>query len=313
MPLGRRLAAFALISLLTACAPAVQRDVSSRTAPESAAPKKVLAVAIPGQPPSPSLGLIGASIPGDSGHRHLLPLTHDGLVVEWQPGLYRGQLAVALPSIEDGSWRLNPNAKWHDGTRFTAADLAFSFTVYADPAYPNQGEAGKLMESVSSRDPYTLVVHWKTPYSMANRQAPGGAILPEHLLGDLYRVGERTALDNHEYFRSEFVGLGPYRVVRWEEGSHLEVQRFEEYYQGRSAIDTIIVRFVPDTNTMIANVLAGVVEVALPPLSVEAALEVKKRWQGSGNQVLVAPNGKLVVRSDPRLTFRSGVCASRCP
>jgi len=311
MPMGRSLA-FALILLLTACAPAVQRDISSRSAPEAAAPKKALTVAIPGQPPSPSLGLIGASIPGDSGHRHLPPLTHDGLAVEWQPGAYQGQLAVALPSFEDGSWRLNPdgsmdvtwrlrrNAKWHDGTPFTSADLVFSFSVYADPAYPNQGEAGKLMESVSAPDPSTFVVHWKSQYFMADRQAPGGAILPLHLLGDLYRAGDRTMLDNHEYFRSAFVGLGPYRLVHWEEASHVQVERFEDYYQGRPAIDTIIIRFVPDANAMIANILAGAVDVVLPPLSVEAALEVKKRWEGTGNLVTVGSSGKLVVL-DPQL------------
>jgi peptide/nickel transport system substrate-binding protein len=312
MLVSRCLAGIALASLLAACAPGGRPDAPGRSLPETAAPRKILTIAIPGQPPSPSLGLIGTSIPGDSGHRHLLPLTHDALAVEWYPGAYQAQLATAMPTFDDGSWRLNPdgtmdvtwrlrpNARWHDGSPFTSADLTFSFAVYADPAYPNQGEAGKLMESVSAPDPNTLVVHWRSAYATADRQAPGGSILPEHLLGELYRAGDRTALDNHEYFRSAFVGLGPYRVVHWEEGSNLEVQRFEDYYQGRPPIDTIIAQFVPEANTMIANVLAGTVDVALPPLSVDAALEVKKRWDGTGNQVLVASNGKLVVL-DPQL------------
>src|SRR5206468_11213475 len=58
-------------------------------------------------------------------------------------------LAVELPSVENGTWRLNPdgtmdvtwkipaNVKWHDGVPFTTDDLAFSYQVFSDPELPN--------------------------------------------------------------------------------------------------------------------------------------------------------------------------------
>ena len=177
------LAATALIAVLAAaCAPAARQDASSDAAPMAPTTRKVLNIAIPGQPPSPSLGLIGASIPGDSGHRHLVPLTHDALSVEWFPGFYQGQLATTLPTIENGGWRLNSdgtmdliwrlhqNVRWHDGSPFTSNDLLFSYTVYADPSYPNQGEAGKLMDSAAARS-----LHVRHPLEVGVRagRSPG--------------------------------------------------------------------------------------------------------------------------------------------
>jgi peptide/nickel transport system substrate-binding protein len=66
--------------------------------------------------------------------------------------------------------------------------------------------------------------------------------------------------------------------------------RFDDYYQGRPHLDALIVRFASDANTMIANILAGAVDVAFPPtLGLEAQLEVKQRWEGTGNEVIVTP------------------------
>jgi peptide/nickel transport system substrate-binding protein len=56
-------------------------------------------------------------------------------------------------------------------------------------------------------------------------------------------------------------------------------------------LDRVIVRFLGDPNTMVASILSRAVDVVLPPaVSVEAGLDVKDRWQGTGNQVLIGPN-----------------------
>jgi peptide/nickel transport system substrate-binding protein len=119
---------------------------------------------------------------------------------------------------------------------------------------------------------------------------------------DLYRASDdKAAFVNSSYFRSQFVGLGPYRLDRWEEGSHLELSRFDDYYQGRPAFNSILVRFITDANTMVANVLAGTVDVVLPPaVGLDVALEVQRRWEGTGNQVLAGASGALAAL-DPQV------------
>ncbi len=310
---GRLLLVIAVFSTLAACAPPSPSPAATQGGPSQVVAKKVISVGILREPATLSCGLTGCAISAEEGLANLPPLIHDGLAVEWEAASFRPLLATTLPSIEDGSWRLNsdgtmdttwhlhPNAKWHDGTPFTSADLVFTYTIYTDPNFPNRGEGRSLMESVSSPDPSTFVIHWKVPFAGAYKEPPGDDILPRHILEEAYRSGDRTAVVNSSWFRSEFVGLGPYRLVQWQQGSHLELGRFDDYYQGRPPLDTIIVRFIADANTMVANVLAGTLDVALPPVvGVEAALEVKRRWEGTGNQVNAAPNGKLVML-DPQL------------
>ena len=190
-------------------------------------------------------------------------------------------------------WKLHPNVKWHDGTPFTAEDLVFSGTVCRDAEIPCLVRSNiRSMASLSAPDPLTLVVDWSAPYANAD-QAEGLAPLPRHLLEDLYQA-DKTSFVLSPRFASEFVGLGPYRLERWELGSHIEFRRFDGYFRGRPPLDQVFVRFLGDANTMVAAILSGTVDVLLPlGVSLEEALDVRQRWQGTGNQVLFGPSNTL--------------------
>src|SRR5581483_1482823 len=119
------------------------------------------------------------------------------LDIEGQP---HPVLASAIPTQENGdfvinpdgtmvtTYRLRPNATWHDGSPITAADYAFAYEVYTDPAIPNQQPMPEpLMASVEAPDDATLVIHWKQPYLYGNTLGfqqlnP----LPRHLLEGEY-------------------------------------------------------------------------------------------------------------------------------
>src|SRR5207245_6723138 len=56
----------------------------------------------------------------------------------------------------------------------------------------------------------------------------------------------------------------------------------------------VTLRLLGDPNAMVANLLPGQVEVLLPiGVDVEAALEVKRRWEGARNQVRFIPTDLL--------------------
>ncbi|MBI4212944.1 MAG: hypothetical protein HY534_01425, partial [Chloroflexi bacterium] len=101
---------------------------------------------------------------------------------------------------------------------------------------------------------------------------------------------------DNRYFTTEFVGAGPFKLMRWEPGSHLEFERFEGYYRGPAKISSVTIRIIPDANTMAANILAEAVDVVLPAgIDVETAMEIRQRWQqqGTGHQVLMEGDDKL--------------------
>jgi peptide/nickel transport system substrate-binding protein len=185
--------------------------------------------------------------------------------------------------------------KWQAGTPFTADDLAFAFSVYKDPEIPTQiGRVLQLMTGVEVADPTTLVVHWSAIYVEADA-AFGLVPLPRHLMEPLYRT-DKASFSNSPLLSTEFVGLGAYKLSRWEPGTQIEFVRFDDYYMGRPPLDTIQVRFLNDPNVMAAAILAESVDVLLPTsVDIEAAVEIKRRWEGTGNQVQVLPNGAMIL------------------
>jgi peptide/nickel transport system substrate-binding protein len=296
----------ALVLMLAACAQPVgqARDSAGAPAVESRAAPKVLTIAIQTQLKGilidytqESKGIGGVSQPP--------PIVHNYLVADNGMNRFFPQLALEMPSVDSGTWsvhpdgrmettwKLRPNVRWHDGAPFTADDLVFSGTVCRDADIPCTSRSNiRAIESLSAPDPLTLVVYWSTPYANAD-QAEGLAPLPRHLLEELYQSDKATFVQSPR-FSTEFVGLGPYRMRHWELGSHIEFERFDAYYLGRPALDQVIVRFLGDTNTMVAAVLSGAADVVLPlGVSIEQALDVKERWQGTGNYVSFEPSTTL--------------------
>ena len=229
-------------------------------------------------------------------------VVHNFLAINNGMDIWLPQLAVDLPSIDKGTWtfssdggmevvwKIQPNVKWHDGTPFTADDLVFSGTVCKDAEISCRSRPNlATMAALTAQDPTTLVVRWSKPYVDAD-QAQGLSPLPKHLLEDVYQT-DKPNLTTNPHFSNEFVGLGPYRLTSWEPGAEMDFVRFDDYWRGRPLLDRVIVKFLGDPNTMVASILSGAVDVVLPPaVSVEAALDVKDRWQGTGNQVYVGPN-----------------------
>lgn len=298
---GRRFRAAVVAVALTlgACGPqAGSPDQRAASGEEPAARgPKVLTVAISREPTELQEDIPGAA--SKSGSADIFQIAHDSLVVRNpQTFSHEPRLALEMPSVERGTWRVNtdgtmdvtwrihPNARWHDGTPLTSTDLAFAFQVYGDPDIPSRvGAPLEIMHSVLTPDPHTLVVHWNQVYVNAD-EAPGLNPMPRHLLEDLYRT-DKANLPNSPRFSTEFVGLGPYRLTTWERGSHIEFARFDDYYRGRPPLDRVILRFIGDANARVTNILAEQVDVVMAPgVSIDAATEVQQRWQGTGNQVL---------------------------
>lgn len=293
-----------LASALTvsACGPQGSPQASSGDSSQIPRPPKVLTIAVRGEPSD--LGSFTATS-GSRGSDNVMPIVHNSLAQEDEREALQPQLAQAVPSTADGSWRINadgsmeatwrlrPNVKWQDGVPFTSADLLFSFEVYTSRDIPSKTKGQKeLIDSVQAPDPQTLVVRWSAPYFRANR---GEELLPlpRHLLEDLYRR-DKAAFADSRYFTTDFIGLGPYRMTHWELGSSIDFEPFADYYQGRPPLDRVIIKFIPDPNTIVANILAGAVDVVLPPsIDIDALVEIQGRWAGTRNVARAEPTGRF--------------------
>lgn len=61
------------------------------------------------------------------------------------------------------TWKIRPDAYWHDGTPLTAEDFGFGFEVIRDPRL-GVATLGEVVNMTGVRvvDPKTFVVSWKT-------------------------------------------------------------------------------------------------------------------------------------------------------
>jgi peptide/nickel transport system substrate-binding protein len=148
------------------------------------------------------------------------------------------------------------------------------------------GVAAGLIEKAEAPDSRTLTVTWAKPFvgaDMLFTTAPIAEVrlmpLPRHILDrDFAQApGDFRQLP---YWTKEFVGVGPFKLNQYVEGSHMVLRANDAYVLGRPKIDEIEIKFMPDTSTIAANLLAGAVDITLGArLTAEWGVQVRDTWR----------------------------------
>ncbi len=151
---------------------------------------------------------------------------------------------------------LRPEARWHDGTPITAADVAFSFeilTTEGDPVYATQ-LAG--VEGVETTGTHEVAFAFADP---DNRKLPliVGAM---PIVSEAY-FGERAF---GETTMEPPLGSGPYRIGKVDAGRSISYERVADYWGaalpvnvGRHNFGTILIDYYRDRTVMVEALKAG--------------------------------------------------------
>jgi peptide/nickel transport system substrate-binding protein len=292
---------FVMTFVAAACAPAQSPASPGSGQQPSQAPAmpKRIAASVASDFNALSAQVVRSGSGSRPGLKELEQLVHAGLTISDNGGVLRPQLAEAVPTVENGlwkvlpdgrmetTWRLREGAAWQDGTPLTAEDLVFTARVGQDREVPHfRNPALDPVERFEATDARTFVVHWKQPYieadSLLGAVASAQALpLPRHLLEAPYQENKAGLVDL-PYWSTGFVGAGPYRVRDWLFGSHLILDANPQYVLGRPRIDVVEVRFFADPNGVFAALLAGAVETPLGSrgISFEQAMQLREQWKG---------------------------------
>jgi peptide/nickel transport system substrate-binding protein len=299
MVLPRACSLLVILALLAgACSTASETTRSIQSTPvEQKAPRVKTLTFAEEVEPQLILTRMGNRIPQalrDMAHQHLSIYNDQGEIVP--------QLAVELPSRNAGTWVIRPdgtmqttyrihrNVTWHDGTPLTARDFVFGWTVAMDSDLPIESRiTAREIAGITTPDDYTLVIEWPKLYATANIIMHDDlGPLPVHLLKSIYET-DKSQFTNSAFWNREFVGVGPYRLVHWEPGSHVNLEAYDGFYAGRAKIDRITLRFISSDDTRTAYYLAGEVDFG-GVLTNEQKRQVQDEWERAGLKPTVIAN-----------------------
>lgn len=297
--------------LLAGCATGAPAGGGPAGSGASTSGPKTLRIALQGAW-EPGEGLFGYGSPGGfNGLEHFL-IFHASLMVHEPDGTLVPRLAQKLPTLQDGdwksfpdgrmevTWKLRPDARWHDGTPLTAQDFLMGWQILNDPDVPiSRPTYARLVSSIETPDPNTLVMHWREPSFQAGGNGTGFLLAhAAHILTQPFQAGDKQAFLNHPYWTTEFVGLGPYKFSRWERGSFIEGLAYDGYVHGRPKIDRVLVMYVGDANVVAAGMLSGNLDIipmgARLDVNTMVALE-SGGWGANGGTAFVVPFGVRTV------------------
>ena len=303
MSIGMTIATILIVAIvIVGCAAPQRPGATQSSASGASAPKEIRRVtaAIVGNPATVNMMINTAGSTGKvPGADEVEDLLNARLGMMGQDGVVRPQLAETIPTIENGlwtvltdgrmemTWKISSRAHWHDGVAFTAEDLVFTRGVQQErdmSVFRDTKMA--VVESVEAPDSHTLLVRWRQPFILADNIFEVG-IMPKHLLEPY--LEDKATFAELPYWRHEFVGTGPYRLREWAQGSHATLVANDGYVLGRPKIDEILVRFIPDPNTLLANVLSGEVDLTMGlGISLDQAIEVREQWRNGRAEVAIA-------------------------
>ena len=172
--------------------------------------------------------------------------------------------------LTEWTFKLRDNVFWHDGQRLTPEDYKWWLEIWfrgfkvgdkvRTPA-PIKSYYGELKEvQALDANRVKIVLSRPSPVLLETISEPTATVaLPRHLAQARMEAGE-VLISPADV---GFVGLGPFKFVKHEKGSQVQVKRFDKYWekdekgQQLPYLDGIDFPIIPDLNTIIAAFRTG--------------------------------------------------------
>ena len=188
-------------------------------------------------------------------------------------------LAESWTVSDDGlvySFKLRQDVEWHDGERFDADDVMFTWDRWlndpnsqwaSDFVYP-VGE-DSVPATITKIDDYTVEVTLPVPSSTFLYDICCWAgIVPEHLLSDFDTMADATE------FNENPVGTG---VLVFEELQSQDFVRFnfkKDYWRGQPHLDGFIWKVIPDADAEVTALANGEIDVVKNVFTTDMAARI---------------------------------------
>jgi peptide/nickel transport system substrate-binding protein len=176
-----------------------------------------------------------------------------------------GVLAEAWEVSADGlrwTFYLRDGITWHDGERFSAYDVKFTYDLHLNPETGSSytSDLSAKLASVEVMNTLTVRFHLRGPladfavdvavYPIIARHI-WEEIPPAEIMRDPGSTGEDPA---------RVVGTGPFRFEAWVPGERANAVRYDDYWLGRPYLEEYVFKVIPDTDAGIAQLRTGEID-----------------------------------------------------
>jgi peptide/nickel transport system substrate-binding protein len=240
--------------------------------------------------------------PNISLHKHIYePLVDQDANQKLIPGL-----ATSWKVIDDRTWefQLRKGVKWHDGSDFTAEDVAYS--IKRAPSVPNSPSSFapyvKQIKEVIIKDPYTIQLKTEKAYPLMPNDMSVLLIVSK-------KNGENAITADYNSGKAA-IGTGPYKFSQYVSGDRVVLDANENYWRGREPWDKVTFKIIANSAARVSALLAGDVQVIEAVPTADAAQLQKNKdvdlFDKISNRVIYLHIDSGREKNSPTVTDKSG-------
>lgn len=206
---------------------------------------------------------------------------------DWVPkasNLLQGEPTLEVGPPQKVTYKINPAAKWDDGTPITGKDFVYTALQIRDGEDIYDKTGYDKIDTIEAPDDATVVVTFTEPYAAWKTLFGGNyGVLPSHLL----EGKDRAAIMKDGY---SFSG-GPWKIEKWDKGVSITLVPNPGYWGEKPKLDKVIFQFVGDTAATFAAFKAGQVQMIYPQPQLDAVEQIQAGLSGVKSQIsAVTPN-----------------------
>jgi peptide/nickel transport system substrate-binding protein len=202
------------------------------------------------------------------------------------------ELATVSAAQDSSSYtfKLDPKARFHDGTPLTSADVEFTYTLALNPATKSNrvsrlslikggadfsaGKADKVA-GIVPLDDNTIRFDMEFPNALFLLETDM-PILPKHVLGSV----KPDEIEKHPNMFESPLGSGPFKAVKNLSDQSSEIAANPDFYRGRPKLDGMVFRIVSQADAAEIALERGEVDFTAAPPNVIRDPEVLNRLLG---------------------------------
>ncbi len=172
-----------------------------------------------------------------------------------------GDLAENWTISADGKeyvFKLREGVTFHNGDKFTADDVLFTYNRSKDPTKSIHSRVLKDVAAVEAINDYEV------KFILAKPQASFLTKTLERASGRAMTIVSRGALENMgtSNYGLAPVGTGPFKIVQHQLGQGVVMEKFENYYDpARPKLDKVIIKPISDAEPLAAAIEAGDIQL----------------------------------------------------